>query len=291
MLAISSSPSGRERIACRKYSGTTSRTLSIRSCEGAWSVLIRSGRAGPGQSSVPSARQSGNSPVKPCSSRTRCLKSRIQVIASGVVTSSPRTITSTSPETPVTSWSSSTDSSAGRSAGTSSRTSETTSVWVPTPQPSTASAAAVASTRPGAAIAIASAERPNEELRARIEPPRRRARAPAVAKEAAAPSSASGAAMVGRRRARDRAGSAEERAARPAVREIASAEMIPITRAKANSRTIGIGESTSERKPTVVASAAVAITGPPRTAAITAAAAGRWPASAASRKRAWSWIA
>ena len=84
---------------------------------------------------------------------------------------------------------------------------------------------------------------------------------------------------------------ADESAASPAVSAIAKAERMPMTNAKANSRTIGIGESTSERKPTVVASAAVAITGPPRTAAITAAAAGRSPASAASRKRACSWIA
>ena len=100
------------------------------------------------------------------------------------------------------------------------------------------------------------------------------------------------AARAGRRRPRRGRGRAVESAARPAVTEIASAEMIPITRAKANSRTIGIGERTSERKPTEVASAAVrdhraAAHGRDDGGGRRAARRSRL----ASRKRAWSWIA
>ena len=220
----------------------------------------------------------------------------IHAIDSGDVTS-PETRTSSSPETPVAFCSSSTDCSAGRSEGTSWRMSLTTFVPVPATQPVTASTVAIASTRPGVWIDAASAlwlasEAPRR-IPARIEP----APLPAPAAERAAaprrPLSARARSRPPARKdpARGVGREAIESAASPAVSEIARAAKIPATSESANSRTIGIGESVSERKPAAVASAAVPITGPPRTAAITAAAGGRSPLSAASRKRACNWIA
>ena len=65
----------------------------------------------------------------------------------------------------------------------------------------------------------------------------------------------------------------------------------PTTSRMPKPRTIGIGESKRTQKPATVASAAVAITGPPRAAASTAARAGELPVSICSPNRAWNWIA
>ena len=81
--------------------------------------------------------------------------------------SSAVTMTSTSPETPVSSWSTSTLRSSGRSRGTSSRMSEMISVRVPAIHPATASTVAAASTRPGRAIETASERGPSSPRRPR----------------------------------------------------------------------------------------------------------------------------
>ena len=61
---------------------------------------------------------------------------------------------------------------------------------------------------------------------------------------------------------------------------------MPPTRSSANARTIGIGESSRTQNPAAVARHAVAITGPPRAAASTAARGGEDPSRTASTKRA-----
>ena len=63
--------------------------------------------------------------------------------------SSARTVTSISPETPVSFWSTFTSRSAWRSCGTSSRTSDATSLCVSSARPTTATASPIASTRRG----------------------------------------------------------------------------------------------------------------------------------------------
>ena len=59
---------------------------------------------------------------------------------------------------------------------------------------------------------------------------------------------------------------------------------MPTTSSAPNPRTIGTGESCSTRKPTPVASAAVAIVGPARRTA-------RSASPPSSSTRAWNWIA
>ena len=79
--------------------------------------------------------------------------------------------------------------------------------------------------------------------------------------------------------------------ANPVLTARRNASATPTTSSSPNPRTIGIGDSSSTRKPAAVARQAVAIIGPPRTAASTAARGGDAPARVASTKRAWNWIA
>src|SRR3954447_2485477 len=82
-----------------------------------------------------------------------------------------------------------------------------------------------------------------------------------------------------------------ERAARPAVRARRKATATPAIRSRPKARIIGVGESSRARKPAAVARDAVAIVGPPLIAAARAASMPARPSAPASSKRAWNWIA
>ena len=209
--------------------------------------------------------------------------------------SSARTVTSISPATPVSSWRVFTSFSACRSRGTSSRTSETTSLCVSTAQPTIATARPTASTRRGRVTAYARPRSPRlatpsltfRQRRANARPGRD------SASERPAPRA--------RSRTRGKTGGTSDAvrsprkrtsAAKPAVTAHASASTMPSTTSAPKPRTIGTGESSSTRKPTAVASPAVAIVGPPAAAARAAASrSSPLPSPRSSSCRAWNWIA
>ena len=183
--------------------------------------------------------------------------------------SSAVTVTSTWPETPVSSCSASTFWSSGRSRGTSSRKSEMISVRVPAIQPATASTVAAAITRPGIAIESASERGPSARQAAaqRGAVPRDRA-AGGPGRRVAEPGARDRALALAGHRQHGQPGGQRER---ERDRGCPTTSRIP------NERTIGIGESSSTRKPAAVARQAVAITGPPRAAASAAARGGEEP--------------
>ena len=175
--------------------------------------------------------------------------------------------------------------------------SETTEVWVSAAQPSTATAAPIASTRPGRVIAWR--ERPpRQAARARADA-RARARHARDHRERAeqlpgpTPGGAQRLARAPRRRGALRPGRpTRARAAKPAVRAHRNASAMPATSRTPNPRTMGTGESSSTRKPTAVAIPAVAMVGPPAAAARTAACRGSPSAPGlSSSQRECSWIA
>ena len=150
--------------------------------------------------------------------------------------SSARTVTSISPETPVSFWSVSTSRSAWRSCGTSSWTSEVTAVCVSSASPTTATAIPMASTRRG---------RDSEKPSVRHERSASHSRAAARAGARAA------AHLAERGRARPLAPGREKRvsAAKPAHSAQASAITMPTTSSAPKPRTIGTGERSRTRKP------------------------------------------
>ncbi len=196
--------------------------------------------------------------------------------------SSAVTVTSTWPETPVSSCRMSTLRSSGSSRGTSSRKSEMISVRVPATQPATARIVAAAITLPGLAIDTASERGPIFASRSRshVRP-----------REIAAGGFGSRSRRLAARWLPSPPAPVSERIANPAVSASTNAMRMPATSSTPNERTIGIGESSSTEKPAAVARHAVATTGPPRAAASAAARAGDDPPSRASTKRACSWIA
>ncbi len=77
-------------------------------------------------------------------------------------------LTSSSPETPVASWSSLRSRIAPMFCGARVRTSETVSIWVPTPQPTTASTRPTLSTATRRAIAKSSSAPPIRAARVEL---------------------------------------------------------------------------------------------------------------------------
>ena len=190
--------------------------------------------------------------------------------------SSARTVTSISPDTPVSCWSVFTSFSAWRSWGTSSRTSETTVLCVSSARPTTATASPMASTRLGC-----ESEKPS------VRQERSASHSPAAWTRGCERSAASRPLSVAGRRKRTSA-------AKPAHSAQPSASTMPSTSSAPKPRTMGTGDRRSTRKPVAVARPAVRIVGPPATAAATAGSSSSRPLAAretASLYLAWNWIA
>ena len=192
----------------------------------------KSESAGPGHTSA--SLQLGLGPEKPLERSTRRLKPAIHLRVPGSVRSGAWTLTSSSPETPVASWSLFRSRTAPMLCGASSRTSETLSIWVPNPHPRTARASPAASSSRGRLTASAS----------------RRSRTRGRWRGSGAPPP-----PLGERRLS---------AAKPAVRASPKAIAMPTTRSRPKLLTMGVGESRRARKPAPVARQAVPIVGPPR---------------------------
>ena len=231
----------------------------------------------------------------------------------GSVRSLAATVTSISPDTPVLVcrvWAS---RSAGRLWGMSFWMSETTRVWLSTTNPTAATTTAIPSTRAGRSVASRSATRgaaasprraalqargaPARASRSRARRPvgasRSRAPRPAGDRSSAAPrAEAPSACASGWSLPPPPGGRARSViAAKPAVSAQAKARTIPITSRAPNPRTIGIGDSSSTRKPAAVARPAAAMVGAPSAAARGAACSGEAPSRRDSSKRDWNWIA
>ena len=152
--------------------------------------------------------------------------------------------------------------------------SETTSLWVSAAQPTIATARPTASTRRGRVDrvgepALAALDRPTAATSRQRRPARGRAasRRPRARRRRAARAQRAGSTRRHVRPAARARSLKRTSAAKPAVSAHASAITMPTTSSAPNPRTIGTGESSSTRKPTAVASPALAIVGPPAAAA------------------------
>ena len=230
------------------------------------------------------------SPPKPALASTRCLKSAIQATTAGSVRSSARTATSTSPETPVASWSWSTFCSSGQVAGH-----ELAQVGDHL-GPGADGEAGDRDHEPdrehpaggrdrGCERAPADRPDPLRDASARdrlvaaqrTSVPARTARPPTRR----APAAAAGAAPPGERERREPGGQRDREREQRSRPPAGGRSRGP----SGSARAAGRGSRRRSR------AAAVAITGPPRAAASTAARGGEEPSARASLKRAWNWIA